>query len=310
VGPQLILVHGVGAGEREALLVAWKTALADGARRAGHSDFAARLVRDADLKVDMAFYADLFTVPHAQGTADAGLDEDSLAVLADLLVDIAEGQADAHAEQRVLALARAQLTGASEPQGMGDLLRRCLGVTTALLSLPGFRRAGQWTGDGAMRMVGDLGQAARYLARGETDRSGLSLDRRIRDRFLSHIDGPAVVVAHSLGSIVAWEALHQIASEVSLFVTIGSPLALRSAVQPRLRPQPLWVPESVGRWLNFWDRDDPLVARPRLEEVFGRNSRRVRPESSRVDADGNNVHAAVKYLEHADIAGPMAEAMR
>lgn len=110
-------------------------------------------------------------------------------------------------------------------------------------------------------------------------------------------DGPAIVISHSLGTVVSYEALHDWPGEVPLFVTVGSPLAMRTVVRPRLRPTPACTPPGVRRWLNFWDRDDIIVARPRLERDILPNALGVVPESDRVDSDGLWVHTA--STEHA-----------
>jgi hypothetical protein len=78
---------------------------------------------------------------------------------------------------------------------------------------------------------------------------------------------PSVVLAHSLGSVVAYEALwHNEDLEIDLLVTLGSPLALPHAVFPRLDPAPAdglgSRPPNVRRWVNIADAGD-LVAIPR-----------------------------------------------
>jgi len=66
-------------------------------------------------------------------------------------------------------------------------------------------------------MVGQLAQVARYLARSELDGAGTTLDERIRARVAeSFADEPTVVVAHSLGTVIALELLHQYGSKVDL----------------------------------------------------------------------------------------------
>ncbi|MEU6922211.1 hypothetical protein [Streptomyces sp. NPDC046631] len=80
---------------------------------------------------------------------------------------------------------------------------------------------------------------------------------------------PRAIVAHSLGSVVAYEALWSAsgaAVPVDLLVTVGSPLALPGAVFDRLDPPPVAGrgrrPPSVDRWINIADVGD-LVALPR-----------------------------------------------
>ena len=61
------------------------------------------------------------------------------------------------------------------------------------------------------------------------------------------VSGRAIVVAHSLGSIVAYRILRRRGSgaRVPLLVTLGSPLGI-NAVKDRLRPPALQRPEGVG----------------------------------------------------------------
>lgn len=81
---------------------------------------------------------------------------------------------------------------------------------------------------------------------------------------------PRVVVAHSLGTVVAYEALHAYPElSVELLITLGSPLALPHGVFHRLTPPPGTYtgrgirPPGVARWVNIADRGDPVaVLRP------------------------------------------------
>jgi hypothetical protein len=74
---------------------------------------------------------------------------------------------------------------------------------------------------------------------------------------------PTVVVAHSLGSVVAYTILKAAGRtrgwEVPLLVTVGSPLsvtAIKKAVSPNKHP------ECVGRWLNALDPRDTVALYP------------------------------------------------
>ncbi|MEU8244331.1 hypothetical protein AB0C07_39255 [Actinoplanes missouriensis] len=84
--------------------------------------------------------------------------------------------------------------------------------------------------------------------------------------------GARVVVAHSLGSVVAYEALCAHPDrKVDLLLTLGSPLGLTGAVFDSLIPAPVGGrgarPGGVGRWVNIADPGD-LVALP--AELGGR----------------------------------------
>ncbi|MEV6854191.1 serine peptidase [Streptomyces microflavus] len=78
---------------------------------------------------------------------------------------------------------------------------------------------------------------------------------------------PRVVLAHSLGSVVAYEALHAHPElTVDCFVTLGSPLGLPGGIFDHLVPAPIADrgarPAGVGYWVNLADTGD-LVAIPR-----------------------------------------------
>jgi hypothetical protein len=106
-----------------------------------------------------------------------------------------------------------------------------------------------------------------------------------------------IVLAHSLGSVVTYEALWAHPElDVELLVTLGSPLALPGAVFPRLLPAPETDrgrrPPGVRRWINLADPGD-LVALP----PYGLSQRFVD-----VDADEHNIihafdfHLVANYL--------------
>ncbi|MFE1957848.1 hypothetical protein [Streptomyces sp. NPDC059479] len=321
--PRLVFVHGIGGPrEPEHERARWSEALAAGMRAAGHSSLAERLsAGGADAPVSsFAYYADLFSRPQAQGGSEVLPEEDEGEILGELLVEVVAALATEHAESdgprdgawetrgRILAHARGEAAPAGQAQGTLSAVRRALNVTTTLLALKPWSGVARWATP--KLMVRDLAQVSRYLARGERDGDGPSLDQRIRQRVHEALgDGPAVVVAHSLGTVVALEALHRHPAATPLLVTLGSPLAMRTVVWPRLVPQPPSTPEHVARWLNFWDRDDIIAVRPHLERDVRANTAGVLADSARIDSDGVWVHSAAKYLAQAAVAGPVAEAL-
>ncbi|MEU4236872.1 hypothetical protein [Actinoplanes sp. NPDC026619] len=279
----------------------WTAALASGARAAGHALFASR-IESGEVATDFVHYADLFVEDQAQGQ---GLDltEDEAEFLVRLITGFVDEQLEEctePAEQELLQHARATLTPTGQEQGILAPVRWAINATTSLLALPGLQRAGQWAG--SKLLVRDFAQVARYLGRSD------ELDTRIRRRLHDALDRePDVVIAHSLGSVVAWEALHEHPGRLPLLVTLGSPLAMRTVVWPHLVPRPPATPPGVQQWLNCWDRDDIIVARPRLENEIRANADNVRLRSVRIDSDGFWTHTATKYLCQAQLAGPVAE---
>jgi hypothetical protein len=111
---------------------------------------------------------------------------------------------------------------------------------------------------------------ARYLDRHD-DSARTAAREEVADTIAS--TGARVVIAHSLGSVVAYEALHAHPElDVDLFLTLGSPLALRHGVFDRLSPAPTGGTgqrlAGVRRWVNLCDHGD-IVAVPRpLKQRF------------------------------------------
>ena len=120
---------------------------------------------------------------------------------------------------------------------------------------------------------------------------------RIQERMrtaLTAVPGPAVVVSHSLGTVIAYDVLREPAlanREIPLLVTMGSPLGY-SEIQDRVR-QPLQVPAPVGRWTNAADPGDVVAFDNTLNDDF-------RGGMALIDLTVDNVsplnHAAFGYL--------------
>lgn len=105
-----------------------------------------------------------------------------------------------------------------------------------------------------------LDQVGRYLDDGARraavlHRASLAIMRAPR---------PRVVLAHSLGSIVAWDLLADPRVEIDLLVTLGSPLS-----QPAMVVEPVAFPyDRVGAWLNVVHLLDPVPVGRGLSQSF------------------------------------------
>jgi hypothetical protein len=84
---------------------------------------------------------------------------------------------------------------------------------------------------------------------------------------------PRVIVAHSLGSVIAYDVLSEPALaglQVDLWVTLGSPLGIGN-IQSELRDgagRPNPVPTQLSAWDNFADRFDPVAIDATLRNEF------------------------------------------
>jgi pimeloyl-ACP methyl ester carboxylesterase len=75
-------------------------------------------------------------------------------------------------------------------------------------------------------------------------------------------DGPCVVIAHSLGTVVAYNVLANTPKSVGvrLFATVGSPLGIRT-IRKRVQ-KPLGKPACAGSWFNAFDTRDVVALFP------------------------------------------------
>ncbi len=98
-------------------------------------------------------------------------------------------------------------------------------------------------------------QAGHY--RHNDDLRATVLDR-VADR-IEEIDGPVVLLAHSLGSVVALDALHTRGVSVELLVSFGSPLGVRDFWGKRWQDPATFPYDRLGGWLNVVNVKDPVV---------------------------------------------------
>ena len=108
------------------------------------------------------------------------------------------------------------------------------------------------------------------------------LRQRMKDKLAKHAGKRIMVIAHSMGSIIAYDVLRAMGREdpqfrVEHFVTIGSPLGLPH-VKHRIYQENDLVrtPSVVRQWTNLADRRDPVAADVHLADDYRANSRGVR----------------------------------
>lgn len=133
----------------------------------------------------------------------------------------------------------------------------------------------------------------------------------LRDRMQSRLESEVsaetrVIVAHSLGSVVAYDALAAHPDwPVHTFVTLGSPMAV-PMVFDQIEPKPIggvgaW-PGSVRRWVNVRALNDKACATC-LADRFG-----PRVEELVID-NGHRAHAPEPYLNAAVTGAAIAAAL-
>jgi hypothetical protein len=265
--PRVLAVHGIAQqlkGE-ESLLKDWRPALIDGLRRANY---------DGPVEMDFAFYGDLFRRGGTMGVAAPSL----------RLEDLSEYEGQFLIELWREAACVDPTIIPPEAQTMiyaPDIVRR------AFLALSGKRFITGFIEKTAILWF--VNQVYRYFnepeLRAEAQRrASAKIARDTR-----------VVVAHSLGSVVAYEALCAHPEwPVRTLVTIGSPLGVPNLVFERLAPPPahflgVW-PRCVVKWTNISAKGDFVALQRQLATCFG-----DRLVDIAVDNE-SDAHDALRYL--------------
>lgn len=269
---RVVMVHGIGQQHKgeHTLLTTWHPALLDGLTR---TQIGPALARE---DVAMGFYGDLFRPPgqrlavgdppYTHQDVTAGLETDLL---------MAWWNATAQIDDRVVPPTATTL--ARSPHSAQKALRALYG--SAFFSRIGMRA-----------LIFDLKQVSLYL-------SVPDLRHAARKRVLERITPRTqVVVAHSLGSVVAYEALCSMPDHpIRSLVTLGSPLGMRlifDRLDPTPAPTGAWPsgthPAMV--WTNVTDPGDPVSAVHDLTPRFG-----PRVCAAQVH-NGPHAHDATSYL--------------
>ncbi|MEV6165130.1 hypothetical protein AB0L71_25045 [Streptomyces sp. NPDC052052] len=296
---RVVGVHGVGKQlmGSETLRSEWLPALSDGLLNAGEQDL-------SDGEFAMAFYGDLFRPPGR--TLAVG---DPLLTASDVM--------DGFELDLLLAWWQqaAQIDPAVPPAtGSTTLARSPRVAQTALRAL----QRSRFFADVSLRaLVLDLKQVRRYLLDPDLRTAAR---RRVQKRI-----GPEtrVVVGHSLGSVVAYEALCAMPGHpVKALVTLGSPLGMRMVFDRLLprpgawpgtpdpghpAPEPLHEPGSVGafpHWTNVVDEGDIVASVKDLSLLFGPAL------DGRTVHNGSHAHDATAYLTAAETGSAVAEGLR
>lgn len=282
----IIGIHGIAQQQlgRQQLRAAWRPALGDGIERAcGHPV--------PEVPLDMAFYGDVFLDSDGGQLTKGGpagawwedLDASALTYLEE-------------AAYEVLPEGAVELAEAQPPK-----------VRTRM---PGFLRAVDRTFPaGGVLAFGDLVQVRRYLT--EPD-----VKKRVDEAVSTRVSAQCrVLMAHSLGSVVAFEYLRQHPGErLDLLVTLGSPLGLR--LVRKLMPHAEYgvafgVPPQLRQWVNVRDLRDPVACAGPLSQWWPGVS-----DCPPVN-NGPDAHSAAAYLSKAatgqallsalpTLAGPVA----
>lgn len=243
---RIVCIHGIAQELKssDSLLAEWAPSLCGGVSNAGG--------RLDQAEADMAFYGGLFRPPGSK----AGVVE----IPSYKPGDIEDPLEIALIEEIYDAIGESP-SGGSDTKAMKGAQRTVGHMLQVIAATPFF-------GNVAQRVViWFLKQVSRYLTEPDIRRVA---QQSLIDRISAET---RVVVAHSLGSIVAYETLCAHPEfPVRTLITLGSPLGM-PALLPRLVPpvragSSQW-PAGLKRWVNIADAADIVALCKQLRPLYG-----------------------------------------
>lgn len=289
----LVFVHGINQQGKTAdtLSAEWSIHLREALDGLGvGAQFDALVPFYGDILYDRTRGADANRVTPQGAERDNSIEAEEARFLAQGLEEIAQNS-DEYSEAEIEGYIAELTDGEAEAQGWLPMHRRVNAMARFL------ERISPWEGDIAVRF---LKQAYTYL---RTPGVADEVEAVVRPMLSG---GPRIVVAHSLGTIVCFRILRRMAlegkpGEAQLFLTLGSPLSLRT-VRNALGPKFL-VPEGVNRWINAYDPDDAVsLGQGLTEHTFAAGIENV-SDVRNVDGDA---HAIEGYLKNPRVAAAIS----
>jgi len=285
---KILIVHGIAnqyLGSNE-LRQAWYPALCDGLNLAGHKD-----VPGID-ECFCPFYGALFrSTGHLSlnNTVDQADVEEASPAQIELLTEVWKA---------------ATLIDPKVPKSIGssESLSRFPRVAEKLLDA--LAKSSYLADYVPLRLFGDLKQVDLYM-------NDADMHDRILDQVSDCIKSDTVlVIGHSLGSVVAYEAVCRKPENVTDLITIGSPLGMRHVVFDKLTPRPNLVGSGLGKWpgkIKEWTNiaalGDIVAAQKQLAPLFGSTVKDVSIDS------GWDTHSSTRYLNSVEAGRAVANAL-
>lgn len=281
---RVVLVHGIGQQTKgpQTLLSEWYPALRDGLSLARCAD-----VELGQGDVTVGFYGDIFRPQGGRGLDGPLLDaSDVTAEDAQWLMGWWEEAARTE-------------TAVHGPDAPGRI-RSPNWIQRALNALS---HSAFFAGLSEHALVSNLSQVRRYFTEPATRQA-------IRERVAASVTRETrVIVAHSLGTVAAYEAMcvNPHWSQIGL-VTLGSPLGIRNLVFDRLEPLPVaykgYWPGSATNWANIADTGDIVALAKELAPLFDG------PVIDTLVHNGARAHDVRPYLTASETGRAVAAGLR
>jgi len=114
-------------------------------------------------------------------------------------------------------------------------------------------------------------------------------------------DEGIIIIAYSLGSVIAFDVLSQSSIDVKLLITIGSPLGvplIQYWYKERYGVSALTAPRHVARWVNIANKYDIIAYDGNLSDKF---LPKGFVQDKKCCFSGRNLHSAEKYLSKSEL---------
>ena len=284
--PTIVAIHGIAQQNKgpEVLAAEWGPSLRDGVGVSG--------VKLGERDLACAFYGRLFR--------PAG----SVRAVGDPHYRASEVTDD---EAELLQLfwreaARVEPTRVPSP----DATLRAATPGSVQMALRVLARSSFFAGLAERAFIGALKQVSRYVKEPETRAAARKTIDAVVDR------DTRVLVAHSLGTVVTYEALHEYGAtprwaNVRTFVTLGSPLGIPNLIFDALEPAPklgrgAWPPR-IEHWTNISDDGDVVALTKNLGPLFGDMLVDIRI------VNGATAHDVMPYLTASETGKAIADGL-
>ncbi len=151
------------------------------------------------------------------------------------------------------------------------------------------------------------------------------LRQELKDVLVKFKGQEIMLIAHSMGSIIAYDALRDLGQEepdleVAYFVTIGSPLGIpfvkSQIIKERDYSPQVRTPSIVTKsWKNYADRKDKIAIDAHLADDYGVNHRGIQVQDDLVfndyeqpgDSPVRKPHKSLGYLRTPELSQHLAE---
>jgi hypothetical protein len=273
---RIVGVHGIAQQVRgpEVLRATWAPALRDGVTLS-------RAVPPDEADLAIAFYGDLFRVPGGKTVGGRSY----------VATDVEEGF-----ERELLEIwwkeAAAPAPGATTKLRTSRTVQRALNALSQSKFFMGLTEP---------LIIRFIKQVHAYLT-----------DDSVRGKIQAKVDqvvgsDTAVLVGHSLGSVIAYEAACSHPGWDVTLITLGCPLGIRNLIFDRLRPPPRdgrgQFPAGAATWTNIADTGDVVALVKQLAPLFG-----DRVQDLLVN-NGSKAHDISPYLTAAQTGHAIAEGL-